>query len=90
MIEMKEISSGTWASVSWPCVSDFPTIPCDSDSGGGSAGQFKNSTTYQFILEFNKMSFAEDVLTHLSNLLDTQSMADVPFVVKNEKIEISY
>jgi hypothetical protein len=26
------------------------------------------------------------VLTHLSKLLETQSMADVTFVVKNEKI----
>ena len=87
---MKEISSGTWASVSWPCVSNFLTIPCDSDSGGGSAGQFKNSASYQLILESNNMSFAEDVVTQLPNLLGTQSWSDVTFVVKNEKIEISY
>ena len=44
---------------------------------------------YQLIIEFEETSFAEGerhVLTHLSNLLDTQSMADVIFIVKNEKI----
>jgi speckle-type POZ protein len=45
--------------------------------------------SYIIILEFQDTSFAEGerhVLTHLSKLLDTQSMADVTFVVKNEKI----
>jgi speckle-type POZ protein len=44
---------------------------------------------FQLILEFKDTSFAEgerQVLTHLSKLLDTQSMSDVTFVVKNEKI----
>ena len=45
--------------------------------------------TYQLIIEFEDTRFAKGerhVLAHLSNLLDTQSMADVTFVVKNEKI----
>jgi speckle-type POZ protein len=44
---------------------------------------------YQLIIEFEDGSFADgerQVLTHLSKLLDTQSMADVTFIVKNEKI----
>jgi len=59
----------------------------DSDSGGSSSGQFKYSTTFQLILEFNNMSFAEEVLTQLSNQLDTQSFSDVNAIVKNEKID---
>ena len=45
--------------------------------------------TYQLIIEFEDTRFAKGerhVLAHLSNLLDTQSMADVTFVVKKEKI----
>jgi BTB/POZ domain len=48
-----------------------------------------NHATFQLILEFKDTSFTDgerQVLAHLSNLLDTQSMADVTFVVKNEKI----
>jgi speckle-type POZ protein len=70
MKEMIATDRGTWASVSWPAKSIF-------------------HATYQLILEFRDASFAEgerQVLTHLSNLLDTQSMADVTFIVKNEKI----
>ena len=59
----------------------------DSDSGGSSSGQSKYSTTFQLILEFNNMSFAEEVLTQLSNQLDTQSFSDVNAIVKNEKID---
>ena len=60
----------TWASVSWSSTSII-------------------HVTYQLILEFKYANFAEgecQVLTHLSNLLDTQSMADVIFIVKKEKI----
>jgi speckle-type POZ protein len=55
--------------------------------------------TYELIVEFKDpiapsnnnqlLSFdngERQVLTHLSKLLDTQSMADVTFIVKNEKI----
>jgi speckle-type POZ protein len=45
--------------------------------------------TYQLIIQFEDTSFAKgerQVLTHLSNLLDSQSMADVTFIVQNEKI----
>jgi hypothetical protein len=45
--------------------------------------------TYQLVLEFRDASFNEgerQVLIHLPKLLDTQSMADVTFIVKNEKI----
>jgi speckle-type POZ protein len=92
MKEMEETSRGTWAFVSWPYVSNIYDTSCyyESDSEyesyGGRAGTVKNYVAFQLILEFNDMSFAEGVLTHLSNLLDTQSMADVTFVVKNEKI----
>jgi len=70
MKEMISTDRGAWASVSWPAKSIF-------------------HATYQLILEFREASFADgerQVLTHLSNLLDTQSMADVTFIVKNEKI----
>jgi speckle-type POZ protein len=45
--------------------------------------------TYQLILEVEDTNFAKgerQVLAHLSKLLDTQSMADVTFIVKNERI----
>jgi speckle-type POZ protein len=98
--EMEEISRGTWASVSWPYVSntykrngyddsdsDDDSSFWDDDSDGGSAGQLKKPATYQLILEYKETNSSEGVLTHLSKLLDTQSMADVTFVVKNEKID---
>ena len=47
------------------------------------------NATYQLILEFDDIRFAEgerQVLTHLSKLLENQSLSDVTFVVKNEKI----
>jgi speckle-type POZ protein len=48
-----------------------------------------NYATFQLILEFKDTSLVEgerQVLTQLSKLLDTQSMSDVTFIVKNEKI----
>jgi hypothetical protein len=45
----------------------------------------KNYETFQLILEFKDTSFNEgerQVLTHLSKLLNTQSLSDVTFVVK--------
>jgi speckle-type POZ protein len=45
--------------------------------------------TYQLNLEFEESKFAKGerhVLSHLSKLLETQSMADVTFIVKNEEI----
>jgi speckle-type POZ protein len=71
--EMTVTASGQWTSVSWP----FRTF-----------GKEKYAT-YQLILEFKGSWLAKgerQVLTHLSNLLDTQSMADITFVVQNEKI----
>ena len=70
MKEMVATNRGAWASVSWPKKSVI-------------------RVTYQLIIEFKYANFAEgerQVLTHLSKLLDTQSMADVIFVVRNEKI----
>ena len=49
------------------------------------------NATYQLILEFNDIRFAEgerQLLTHLSKLLENQSLSDVTFVVKNEKITL--
>jgi speckle-type POZ protein len=73
MKEMVATERGAWASVSWPAMI-FKSMIC---------------VTYQLIIEFEDASIAKGerrVLTHLSNLLDTQSMADVTFFVQNEKI----
>jgi speckle-type POZ protein len=72
--KMTVTTYGQWTSVSWPFRA-FNTDKC---------------ATYQLILEFNGPRFSEgerQVLTHLSKLLDTQSMSDVTFVVENEKID---
>jgi speckle-type POZ protein len=77
---------GTWASVSWPYESTNYN-PNGYYSGFGTPP--KIYAAYQLILEFKDTSFAEgerQVLTHLSKLLDTQTMSDVTFGVKNEKI----
>jgi speckle-type POZ protein len=74
MKEMAETSRGQWAAVSWPYGAVRPGYAY---------------ATYQLILEFRDTSLADGerhVLNHLSKLLDTQSMADVTFVVKNERI----
>jgi speckle-type POZ protein len=84
MKEMVSTGQGTWATISWPFSKiNYNTYIRDIDYGY----QFAN---FKLIVEFTQnTSFAEgerQVLTHLSKLLDTQSMADVNFVVKNEKI----
>ena len=82
MEEMEETSRGQWAPVSWPYVATH-----DPTNYNGSRGYVY--ATYQLILEFKDTSLAEgerQVLTHLSKLLDTQSMTDVIFVIENEKI----
>jgi len=84
---MKELVStghGTWAAVSWPYIkTTYERYIQDIDCGY----EFAN---FKLIVEFTeKTSFAEGerhVLTHLSKLLDTQSMADVTFILNNEKI----
>ena len=85
---MLETDRGSWECVPWLYAS---TIYDASDYYAirGYGSSLPVSATFQLILEFKDMSFAEgerQVLSHLSNLLDTQSMADVTFVVKNEKI----
>jgi speckle-type POZ protein len=92
MKKMTETSRGKWAAVSWPFVSnnyntngydEWVCYNCGYDVPP------EPNAAYQLILEFRDTSFAKgerQVLTHLSNLLDTQSMADVTFVVKNERI----
>jgi speckle-type POZ protein len=72
---------------SWPYVKVKPSTLYDPSS------YYSHSTNkyavYQLTLQFEDTSFAEGerhVLAHLSRLLDTQSMADVTFIVKNEKI----
>ena len=77
--EMTDRGGGQWTTDSWTYAkqSRFNQNECDKYA------------VFQLILEFKAASFAEGeshVLTHLSKLLDTQSMADVTFVVKNEKI----
>ena len=97
---MTETSGGQWAAVSWPYVATHAPINYYNQQsfelysfGGLQANRNKRSgyvyAAYQLLLEFKDTSFAEgerDVLTHLSKLLDTQSLSDVNFVVKKEKI----
>ena len=93
---MEETCRGTWASVSWPYVSNISKRHGNDAETNWNDSNLEESDSddedyvaYQLILEFKETSFLEGerhVLTHLSNLLDTQSMADVTFVVKNEKI----
>ena len=83
MKEMTETSRGQWAEVSWPYVSVSNVYDPDNYY------EYRY-VTYQLIFEFKDTGFAEgerQVLTHLSNLLDTQSMADVTFIFENEKID---
>jgi speckle-type POZ protein len=83
--QMKEVTAtgrGQWTKVTWQY--DKTHDPTEYNS---SRGYFY--AAYQLILEFEDTSFAREerqVLTLLSKLLDTQSMADVSFIVKNEKI----
>jgi speckle-type POZ protein len=82
--EMTETSRGKWAEVSWPYVALTIYDPNSYIRNGG----YKYAV-YQLTLEFKDTSFVageRHVLTHLSKLLDNQSMSDVTFIVKNEKI----
>jgi speckle-type POZ protein len=79
---MTETSRGKWEEVSWL----YASVNNLYDPNGYYGYDY---VTYQLTLEFKDTSFADgerQVLTHLSKLLDTQSMADVTFVVKNEPI----
>ena len=85
--EMKEITqpyptqwTGSWPYFPLPALYD----PTDYYSSNG-----LKYAVFQLTLEFKDTSFAErerQVLTHLSKLLENQSLSDVTFVVKNEKI----
>jgi BTB/POZ domain len=88
MKEMEETCRGTWAIVSWFNQSHiYETEQYDQSDSDGSCPEIDKAVMhYQLILEFEDTTISEGVLTHLSNLLDNQSMADVTFVVKNEKI----
>ena len=80
---MKATGRGQWTPVTW----QYNYALFDATNYNSSRNHF--SAAYQLILEFKDTSFDDGeshVLTHLSKLLDTQSMADVTFVVKNEKI----
>jgi hypothetical protein len=80
---MTATGRGQWEAASWP----YNYALFDPTNYNSSRNYF--SAAYQLILEFKDTSFADgerQVLTHLSKLLDTQSMADVTFVVKDEKI----
>ena len=80
---MTATSRGQWTPVSWPYVTTL------HDPYNYSKNNGYYYAAYQVILEFKDTNFAEgerQVLTHLSKLLDSQSLSDVTFVVKNEKI----
>ena len=75
-------SRGQWTPVTWP-------YDANLDPYNYHRTKKRFYAVYQLILEFGNTSFVKgerQVLTHLSKLLDTQSMADVTFIVKNEKI----
>ena len=81
---MNETSRGHWQADPWAYESTF----YDPNVYYGHRGD-KKEAAYQLIIESKDTRFAKGerhVLTHLSKLLDTQSMADVTFIVKNEKI----
>ena len=83
MKEMTETSRGQWTPVTWPYVVTL------HDPYNYNRNQNCVYAVYQLILEFKDTSFVKgerQVLTHLSKLLDTQSKADVTFIVKKEKI----
>ena len=83
MKEMTETSRGQWTPVTWPYVVTL------HDPYNYNRNQNCVYAVYQLILEFKDTSFVKgerQVLTHLSKLLDTQTLSDVTFVVKNEKI----
>jgi speckle-type POZ protein len=80
---MTAAGQGQWAPVTWT----YNKTLHDPYNYSTNNGIYYAS--YLLILEFEDTSFVKgerQVLTHLSNLLDTQSMADVTFVVKNQKI----
>ena len=82
MQEMTETGEGPQRSITWEYNNYCDPNKHYNDSDNPFA-------SYIIILEFDDTSFAEgerQVLTHLSKLLDTQSMADVTFIVKGEKI----
>ena len=84
--QMREIFStgrGQWTPVTW----QHDLTLHDPTHYNSRQGYYY--AAFQLILEFKDAKFAEGerhVLTHLSKLLDTQSLSDVTFVVKNEKI----
>ena len=73
----------------WTGSFPYVQLPALYDPTGYCSSNGYKYAVFQLTLEFKDTSFAEGerhVLTHLSKLLDTQSMADVTFVVKKEKI----
>jgi hypothetical protein len=88
MQEMVEAERGTWECVPWLYASTIYDAT-DYYAIRGFGSSLPVSAAFQLILQFKDTSFAEgerQVLSHLSKLLDTQSLSDVTFVVKNEKI----
>jgi speckle-type POZ protein len=89
MKKLTETSQGTWAPVIWGGgrYFNFPT-----SENGYCYGEQK--PVFQLLLEFNcekpakrpKTEGEQHVLKHLLKLLDNQSMADITFIVKGEKI----
>jgi speckle-type POZ protein len=82
MQEMQTTGQGQWAPVTW-------SYDANLDPFNYNRTKKRFYAVYQLILEFPDTSFANGespVLTRLSKLLDTPSLSDVTFVVKNEKI----
>jgi len=85
--QVKEITQLRQAQ--WTGSFPYVQLPAHYDPTGYFSSNGYKYVVFQLTLEFKGTGFDEGeryVLTHLSKLLDTQSMADVTFVVKNEKI----
>jgi speckle-type POZ protein len=85
MKEMTETRPGQWETDSWTYIK----VSTFYDPIGYYSRKRNTYAVFQLTLKFYETSFAEgerQVLTNLSKLLDTQSMADVTFILNNEKI----
>ena len=86
--QVKEITQLRQAQ--WTGSFPYVQLPAHYDPTGYFSSNGYKYVVFQLTLEFKGTGFDEgerQVLTHLSNLLDTQSMADVTFIFENEKID---
>ena len=85
--QVKEITQLRQAQ--WTGSFPYVQLPAHYDPTGYFSSNGYKYVVFQLTLEFKGTGFDEGeryVLTHLSKPLDTQSMADVTFIVKGEKI----